>query len=560
MKRKITFFIIFLVIILGILGYWYSQKNLYSKEVLKLEIIGPEKADIGEEVEYIVKYKNNGDVRLEDPKLTFEYPTHSILEEGKSLRKEILSRELGGDIYPGQERTISFKARLLGKEGETKVAKAWLSFRPKNLSARYERATTFTTEIKKVPLTFQFDLPSKVEPGKEFDFRINYFSNADFPLTDLGIKIEYPSNFEFKSSDPKTLGEKEWEVGVLNKTEGGRIKITGVLKGSIGEEKIFKAQLGIWQNNEFVILKEIYKAVTIVQPELYIIQQINGNPQYIANPGDLLHYEVFFRNLNQEPLENLFLVVKLDGDAFDLESVKSLTGDFRPGDNSILFDWRKNPHLQFLGSQEEGKVEFWVKLKEDWDISDIEKARNAFVKDEISVAGIKEEFETKINSKLEIVQKGYFQDEVFGNSGQIPPKTGEKTTYTIIWQVKNYSNKVKDIKVRAVLPQNVELTGKIFPEDQSQKFSFDSGSREIIWDVGDLEPGTGVLTPAPNIAFQVSLIPLIEQKGHPALLIQKAKISGEDEWTEQILENTSSEINTTLPDDPTISEEMGIVR
>lgn len=560
MKRKITFFVIFLAIILGIAGYWYSQKNLYSKEVLKLEIIGPEETGLGEEVEYIVKYKNNGDVRLEDPKLIFEYPTHSILKENETPRKEIQSKDLGGDIYPGQERTVKFKTRLLGKEGEAKVAKVWLSFRPKNLSARYERATTFTTEIRKVPLTFRFDLPSKIEPEREFDFRVNYFSNVDFPLTDLSIRLEYPSEFEFKKSEPRSLDEKEWEIGLLNKTEGGRIKIVGTLKGNIGEEKIFKAQLGIWQNSEFVVLKEIYKGVAVVRPDIYIAQQINGSPQYIANPGDLLHYEVFFRNLSQEPLENLFLVAKLNGKAFDLDTVRSLTGDFRAGDNSILFDWRKNSPLQFLGSQEEGKVEFWVELKKEWDISDTEGAGNTVVKNEIFISAMREEFETKINSKLEIIQKGYFQDEVFGNSGEIPPKVGERTTYTIIWQVKNYFNKVKDVKVKALLPQNVELTGKIFPEDQSQRFSFDSGSREIIWDVGDLEVGTGVLTSAPNIAFQVSLVPLTTQKGDLAVLIKEAKISGEDEWTEQILESTSSEINTTLPDDPTVSEEMGVVR
>jgi len=560
MKRKITFFIIFLAIILGIAGYWYSQKNLYSKEILKLEIIGPEKADLGQEVEYIVKYKNNGNVRLQEPRLIFEYPSHSLLEEGETLRKEIRSQELGGDIYPGEERTIKFKARLLGKEGEAKVAKVWLSFRPKNLNARYERTTTFTTEIKKVPLTFRFDLPSKIEPEKEFDFRINYFSNVDFPLTDLGIRVEYPSGFEFKSADPSSIEGKEWEIGLLNKTQGGRIKITGLLKGKIGEEKIFKAQLGIWQNNEFVVLKEIYKGVSVVEPDIYIVQQINGNPQYIANPGELLHYEIFFRNLNQEPLENLFLVVKLKGEAFDLSSTKTLTGDFRSGDNSIVFDWRRNPSLQFLAPQEEGRVEFWIELKKEWDFSDIEKAKNALVRDEVSISGVREEFETKINSKLEIVQKGYFQDEVFGNSGSIPPKVGESTTYTIMWQVKNYFNNVKNVKAKAVLPHNVELTGKIFPEDQAQKFTFDSQSREIIWDLGNLEAGTGVITPLPNIAFQISLTPSSNQKGEPALLISEVKIQGEDEWTEQILNSSSSAINTTLPDDPTISEEMGIVK
>ncbi|MCD6550053.1 hypothetical protein J7K24_00730 [bacterium] len=558
--RKIIFFITISTLILGIIGWWYYQKNTYSKEILKLEIIGPEKVNLGDEVEYIVKYRNNGDVRLEEPKLIFEYPTHSILEKGAHIREEINSKKLGGPIYPGQERTIKFRARLLGKENEVKVAKAWLSFRPRNLSARYESVTTCNTLIEHVPITFQFDLPSKIESGREFDFRLNYFSNTDFPLSDLGIKIEYPDGFEFKSATPKSLGDKEWEIPILNKAEGGRIEITGDLQGEVGENKIFKAMLGIWQGGEFVILKEIYKGVEIVEPNLYIIQQINGNPEYVASPGDLLHYEIFLRNLGKEPLENLFVVIRLKGEAYDLDTVNTLTGNFQAGDNSVLFDWRKNHQLEFLNPQEEAKIEFWVELKKEWDVSNIEEEKNPTIKDEISVLGTRKEFETKVNSRLEIVQKGYFQDEVFGNSGPMPPRVGEKTTFTIIWQVRNYFNKVKDIKVKATLPQNVELTGKIFPEDQSQKFAFDSQSHEIIWNIGELEPGTGVINDPLNIAFQVSLRPTSDQKGSPALLIKEARIIGEDEWTSQIIDSTSPEIDTTLPDDPTISEETGKVQ
>jgi len=560
MKRKFTILIVLSTLLLGIGGYWYSQKNIYSKEVLRLEIRGPSEIDLASEVEYLVTYKNNGNFRLEEPRLIFEYPTYSILESENSLRKEIGPEELGEAIYPGEEKTIRFKARLLGKEGEAKTAKAWLKYRFKNLSAQYESATTFTTIISKVPLSFSFDLPSWIEAGKDFKFRLNYFSNTDFPLTDLGIRIVYPEGFEFKNSTPKALEGKEWNIGLLNRADGGRIEISGFLNGKINEEKIFRAELGSWQNGEFVLLKEAFKGVEIAKPNLNIIQQINGNLNYTANFGDLLHYEIFFKNLGQESLNNLYMLVRLEGDLFDLNSVKAPTGEFKKGDNSILFDWSKNPYLAFLKTQEEGKVDFWVEIKKEWQIFDVGKDQNPILKDTIILSQLTEEFETKVNSRLEVIQKGYFQDEVFGNSGPLPPRTGEKTTYTIIWQVKNYYSQVKNVKVKAVLPQGVELTGKIFPEEQSQKFTFDSASREIVWDIGDLEPGAGTLLSSPGIAFQVALIPSQNQIGSKALLTQEARITGEDQWTEQVLETISSEIDTGLPDDDTVSEEMGIVR
>jgi hypothetical protein len=559
--KKFIFIIIILCIALGVAGFWYWQRNPYSKEILKLEILGPGEAAIFQEVEYTVKYKNNGNVRLEEPRLIFEFPEYTLLEEGLSRRQEIGPEELG-DIYPGEEKTFQFKGRLFGKEGDIKTAKAWLSYRPKNLQARYESTTTFTTEIKSVPLTFDFDLSSKIEAGRDFKFSLNYYSSLDYPISNLGIKIEYPSDFEFLGSDPQGLAKTEWEISLLNQAEGGRVEITGRLSGEVKEQKIFKAALGIWQEDEFVLLKEITRGVEITRPRLFVFQRINGQSQYTANPGGLLHYEIFFRNIGEEPFTDLFLVVSLEGRGFNLETVKADLSQFKKGDNSIIWDWRDVPKLRFLGQGEEGKVEFWVNLKDGWEISSPQE-KNAVLKNTVLISQIKEEFETKVNSKLAISQRGYFQEEVFGNSGPIPPKVGETTTYTVIWEAKNYFNDVKNVKVKAVLPSNVRLTGKIFPEEESSKFAFDIQSREIIWMVKDdqvMEAGTGVLNPAPNIAFQVALTPTSDQKGKVSPIIKEGIITGEDQWTESFIEGKTSAIDTTLPDDSTVSSGQGIVQ
>ena len=553
MRRKFITFLILLAIIVGIAGFYYWQKNVYSKEVLKLEILGPKETEIYQEIEYIVKYKNNGQVRLEEPKLIFEYPKYSIVEEGV-LRKEI-SLE---DIYPGEERVIPFEARLFRKEGDALTAKVTLSYRPKNLKARYESTTTFTTVIKSVPLNFEFDLPSKTESGKEFKFRLNYFSNIDYPLSNLRCKVEYPLDFEFIESTPPSLEKIEWEIPPLNKAEGGRIEILARLRGEVGEQKIFQAELGTWQEGEFILLKKAVKGVEIIKPALYITQQINGNPEYIANPGDSLHYEIFFKNIGEETLIDLSLVTTLTGNAYDLETLRAHDGEYEPGDNSILWEWRRVEDLQFLNVQEEGKVEFWVKLKEEWEIPSLEGKE--VIKNKIYLSQVREEFVNKVNSKLVVTQKGYINDEIFLSEGPLPPKVGQESYFTIMWQVKNYYNDVKNVKVKATLPKNVKLTGKIFPEEETEKFTFDSQSREIVWNIGDLKIAQGILSPAPNIAFQVVLTPDNAQIGQTPEIIGQAKTEGEDSWTKETLQATASNINTTLPDDQTITEEMGRVQ
>lgn len=522
--KKFTIFLLILAAILGIVGFWYFRRNIFSKEVLKLEILAPEEVTMGEEIEYLVKYKNNGQITLEEPKLTFEFPENSISSEGENLRIE---KKLE-DIYPGKEETVSFKGRLLGKENEIKIAKAWLNFRPKNLKAFFEVSTTKTSIIKNIPLTLEFDLVSRAESGREINFSLNYFSNCDFPLSDLGIRVEYPSGFEFIEGKPKGVEKNEWEIPILNKTEGGRIEIRGKLVGELYENKIFKASLGIWKDNQFIILKETQKGVEIIKPSIYVSSQINGSPNFIASLGDLLYYEIFFRNIGDKPFENLFLAVQLEGEAFDLDTLRADIGDYRQGENTILWDGRILPKLRFLDTGEEGKVEFWVKLKNDLPLFN-ERNKNPSVKIKVSIGQLKEEFTTKINSKVELSQKGLFQDSVFQNSGPIPPKVGEATTYTVFWRVRNFYNDIKNVKVKAILPPQVKLTGLIKPQDA--RLTFDTNSREIIWEIGDLEWGKGVLNNGPELAFQIALTPTSDQKGQNPVLVSEATILAEDNWT-----------------------------
>ena len=562
MRGKLIKIVVILTIILGIAGFWYYQRNIYSKESLRVEILGPEEVEMAQEIEYIVKYKNNGNIRLEEPKLIFEYPKNSIVigeqnltenqelppDEKESLRQE---KELE-DIYPGQERTFHFKARLLGRENEAKIAKAWLSYKPKNLKTRYESATTFTTLIKSVPLTFEFDFPSKVEPGKKTLFRLNYFSNIDYPISNLRIKIEYPSGFEFFESQPKALEKTEWEVPLLNRAGGGRIEVSGILRGEVQESKIFRANLGIWQEGEIVLLKETIKGIEITRPSIFISCQINGSPQYAARPGDYLNYEIFFKNTGEEILENLFLVVQLEGEVLDFNTLQAGVGQFQKDSNSIIWDHIVFPQLRLLDSMEGGKVEFWIKLKDDFSI------KNPQIKAKVSLSQVKEEFITKINTKLAISQKGYFNKEPFKNYGPLPPRVGSSTTYTIFWQAKNFYNDVKNLKVKANLPSQVRLTGEI--SSKEAKFSFDPASREIVWEIGELAAGSGISGPGPEISFQVALTPDSTQRGQIPELISQVKIIGEDIWTGERVEATSGAVNTSLPDDPTITEEMGKVK
>jgi len=541
MNKKLLFIILLAVVIIGFVAFWFYRESMFSKGILRLDIFGPGEAEAGEEIEYTVKYKNNGNFVLENPILVFDMPENSFAENGKSR----ISQDLE-DIYPGDEELIKIKARLLGKEGDLKTARASVSYTPKNLTVRYESNTSFTTKIEAVAVTLDFDLPSKVEKGKELQYSINYFSNIDYPLQDLGLKITSASGFEIKSSDPASLDESEWRLESLNKAEGGRVNIKGLVSADAGQTLNFSAQLGIWQNGNFVTIKEASKNVEVIQPLLFISQQVNGSASYIASPGEILRYQIFFRNIGATPFDDLFMVVKLDGQALDTSTIQAQGGQI--SGNMIIWDYRQAPQLRHLGEREEGEIVFYVKVKSDWNPSGAEES-DTVITDEVNISQIIQKFEIKVNYGLVISQEAYFKNPDIENSGPIPPKTGEATTYTIIWEIKNYFNDAKNVKVKAVLPENVNLTGKISPQSESSNFSFDSASREIVWSAGDILAGQGARGVPRAIYFQVSLIPSGSQRGSTAPLIGRAQISGENQFTNTIITAQDSGVNTSLPDD-----------
>lgn len=549
MRKFLTFFLLSMAF-LSAIAFWYWRGNIYSKEVLKIEILGPEQIQAGDEIDYTVKFKNNGKVRLESAELVFEYPGNAspIEDTGQRVTKKL------EDIYPGEERTAIFKAIAIGKANDTLQAKASLFYNPKNLKSRYESKTNLTTKITFVPLTLEFDLPVKAEQGGDLSFTVNYFSNMNFALENLRLKIIYPAGFSFQSAKPKGLDVAEWSLPTLTQANGGRVNIQGQLNGTQGERKVFKAQIGIIKDKGFMVLKEVQGSIEISEPSVFISQMINGSQAGSVDVGNLLHYEIYFKNIGATSLEKKFLLVKLNSDFFDLNSLKTENGDIGQGDNSIIFDWKDIQSLRFLDASDEGKVEFWVKTK---DASFSRKIENPILRNTISLSGVEKAFETKLQGKTDFAQKVMFQDDAFVSKGPIPPQVGTTTNYTVFWQIKNYWNGLNNAKVKAVLPANVRLTGQTNP--QSAPFTFDSASREAVWSIGEVMAYQGFESPQ-TLVFQIELTPDSSQIGLVAPLIGEAQLTAEDSFSgTAILEKSEGE-DTSLPHDDSVDGDNGIVK
>lgn len=529
MKKRIIF-LITIIVFLGLAAFLSWNQMSFSKEVLKLELLGPEKTTIGEDVEYIVKFKNNGNIRLEKPELIFTYPDNSIVEEGEGKVKVMTSDQLGGDIYPGEERTFKFNARLLGKEKDTRVAKVSLSFQPKDLKTRSEVSTTSTAVLGEIPLNLSLDVPSKVGTGKALTLRVNYTSNVTYPLEDLTCYVTYPDDFEFLYSQPKGMDNTQWDIPILNEGAAGKIEISGILSGESMEQKVFKARIGVWQDGNFILLKEVIKGVEIVAPSLYITQKVNNDENYAASVGDQLHYEVTFRNVGDESLQDLVLIVRLEGDSLDLSSIKTTEGKWTGGDNTIVWEGSEVPELQLLDIGQAGKVEFWVDVKEQWEMKSLND-KNPIIKNKVTLGQARQDFLTKVNSVISAEEKVYPENKYFENSGPYPLETGKRTSLTVEWKAVNNYNDLENVRMVTALPESLTFENKTYPD--GMEITYDENTSEVICNIGSLPAGSGVIKEAKVCAFQVSIQP--ELADEVIILLGPAQLSGVDQWTGKTL-------------------------
>lgn len=553
-----------------VLFFYLSGAKSFSKKDVKLKISGPAEAVSGEEIEFNVESQNNSKMALEDAALAFQCPEYNETIEGVSFIKE----EPIGGIGIGGTKINKFKCRIIGEENQTKKVQVRLGYKPKKLSSRFENSVEAGITVSSFPLLVEIESPPQVLSGAKTDFLITYKNTGENLFSNLRIKLNYPSDFSFSSSEPPASEFSDtWDKRELKIGEQGEVKISGILKGSENEIKRFEVSWGTVENNNFIKYESKKLAIRISSAPLILSQTLNRSLNYIANANDLLEYEISYKNNTDIGLKELILKARLEGRMYDFTTLKADKATFDQANRVITWSAASNPDFLLLNPGQEGKVNFSVRLKDRFPIENADD-KNFSVKLTLDLEtptvpfGFAEEklsakslLETKINTRLVINAKGYYHDTTSGiaNQGPIPPKVGETTFYTLHWELLNISNNAKNVQVKATLPQGVDWTGRTSISHKEQGFTYNSRTKQIIWDIGDLPATTGVALPVYRAVFQVSITPSLNQVGGFPQLIGETMVTGADEFTGVSLTGTDSVISTGLPDDPSVGSEGGRV-
>ena len=543
----------------AVFGYLYSrQEGLFNTGKVKVSISGPENIQAGDEISFSVAYKNDSDVILRDAELTFEWPERSVLAEEFAPPGSLSVKYDFGTIVPFQEKTVVIKGRIFGLRGEDKTVKASFRYRPENTNSVLEGSASALVRIVSTPLFLKINVPDQTVSDKELNLSIEYQNQSAADFSDVSIKLAYPPGFNFISADPAPALENNiWKLGDIKGKASGAIKIKGDFSGAQGEVKTMYAEIGqLGEDGQFVPYTGTESRTGLASSALVVFQTVNDSRDYSTNPGAVLRYKIRYKNTTNYQISNAVILAGIDEKYVNIKSLNIPWGAFDARTNSIIWNSVGVPDLAVLDPKEEGEVSFSIGVKpvflpkdfSDKNLTIISTAKITSTVPPEQLAGLpiegEDRLEAKINTQFSFNEKAYYRDGVIENSGPVPPKVGERTTYAISWQLTTTINDVDDVEVTAVIPPTVEWTGVISPADADIKYNPENG--EVKWRAGKVLAGTGIFMPVQKVDFQVAFTPALVHAGDLINLLSNATLKGADNFTGMKIERSAPQINSDL--------------
>ena len=492
-----------------------------------------------------------------------EYPAGSRV--AGSLEEELTrQREVIGRIAAGWEGRRTIKSVLFGEKESIQSIKMTLEYRIKGSNAIFFKDKQYELAIKSSPIIFTVDGPKEINAGQDIDFDITLTSNTSEMLRNLLVKAEYPFGFSFLESKPASADQDNlWDIGDLPPGEKRTIFIKGSIQGQNEEERTFRFYAGIAsEKNEQEIGAQIVSlthSVSIKRPFIDLVLSINNDssPEYIAELGEKIQMNVIWTNNLPSKLLNGKIEVKLSGVALDRSSVSPKNGGFfRSSDNTIVWDKNNNPDLAEISPGGRGVVGFSFSP-----LTSISGAQNQDINILSTMSGSQvlpsgppqnvvssSEKLIKLASSLNLSSRLVYYVGPLENRGPMPPVAEQETTYTVIWNITNTLNDASNVSVRATLPSYVGWAD--FATPSQENITFDSLSREVVWNVGEVRAGTGFLSSSKEAAFQVVFTPSLSQVGSSPIVVSDSRMTGQDKYTSKPLSSTKPAMTTRLTTDP----------
>lgn len=554
----------------------YRGGNVISPANVELILDGPETVKAGETLNLQVLVANKNTTALNSADLIIEFApgTRSPLEVTKEFSRTRIPLDT---IKSGASINQTIKAVVFGEKDVEQQIKVSIEYRIADSNAIFDKVSFFRYQISSSPVTLNLTLPTEINSGQTVNLDLELVTSSDAPVRDLVVIASYPPGFTFTSATPPpAVGTNVWRLGDLPSGARSHIKVVGKLEGQDDDPKSFRFNVGLESDRAEGLIAvnygEVFKVITIKRPYVALSVSVGGDSlaqEYIAGSSEPVRVDISWLNNLPTEVTDGELTVTFSGVALDPRTVVTNEGFYQSATNQIVWSKRTLPALSRLAPGASDQVSFnfasvplnrsgnSIIARPTIDLNVTFRGRR------VTVDSSSESIETivkkqvKLNSVFQLASFGKYTDGPFVNSGPLPPKVGQETTYTILWSVVNSSSEVTDATVKATLPAYVRWGEKVSPD--SEKVTFDESRGEVTWDIGVVDAGRGLISAAREVAFQVAFLPSVSQIGEMPVLIINPTLTGTDSFTHRVLTNTKRSLDTVISSDSRYQSNYGTV-
>lgn len=560
--------VVFFVICLIVAAFFYfGGGNLISNSNIDIQVSGPVSTPGGQELVLQVAIANRNSVPIKLADFIVEYPPGARSANNLTLDLQ-RTRDTIGTINPGERVNRTVRAVLFGKENEGQKIKMTLEYRIDGSNAIFYKEETYEVLISSSPLSIVVGGLDEVIDGQETTFTLDVISNSPTAIEDAMIKAEYPFGFNFVSAEPKPdSGNDVWHLGLMKPGEKRRITLHGRVYGQNTEERVFRFIGGVESPKDDRELATTFGTIVlplkIAKPFVTMKLTVNNveGTEFVAPAGEAFTANLAWINNLPSQITDAEVHVKIHGNAFNELSVSSSRGFYDSLTDTVRWTREDIPDLALLRPGEAINANFRLVPLDRIGDTFIDKPSLGF---DITISGrrlgetgVPEVIEStvvanvKVQTDLKFVSRAVYSVGPFTNTGPMPPRAEQETTYTVIWTLTNGANDVTNGKVSATLPTYMRWVGTKSPD--SENIEYNPVSRLITWDVGNISAKAGYQKPPKEVAFQIALVPSLSQVKQSPTILTAATFTGVDRYTTKPLSFMTRLLSTNLTTDAGMS-------
>lgn len=530
--------------------YLFFGGNGISGENISLTLAGPAAIGGGEALSFQVTVSNQNPVPIEAATLIIDYPAgaRSVNETGREIFEERIPIN---SVESGEVQNVPVRVAIFGEEGEEKEVSATIEYRVEGSNGTfYKDSSPLKFRITSSPLVLRIENTEKVAAGQTVEMKLVAQSNASNPLNNLLVQAEYPNGFQYEESfPPPVFGDNVWLIDELAPEESSEITVRGVVRGLTEETFRIKFNAGpADSNNQYrtiATLAEAWADFTIERPFIDVgiaINQQTGN-EFTIPAGTNSMVEIDITNTLDETVYDLVVEVVPGGNALREDSIVSDTGFYDSNNGTVRWEVANNPNFAQVFPGSSRTLEFDIYPREDLSTASFDLVVNVYAR-RIAETNAQEqligsnEAVAKFSSKAFVGGQVGYSNGTFVDSGPVPPKVGDTTSYTVTLVAEAGVNDLSDTIITTSLPlyvtwlDNYQGTGEVI---------YNTVNKQLEW-----RPGSIDARQRKELSFQVSLKPSISQVNSVPTLVNTQQLRASDRFTGDTLRATSPALTTAL--------------